>query len=242
MTLGNFHNLAKPYQAGRRGFDEQVFEFLSEKIGGLKGKRVLDVGCGTGIATRQLQTLGSDVSGADLAEGMIKEAKDNNDSIEYVTAPTNKLPFEKETFDLVTAFSAFHWFCDEVSVQEIKRVLKNEGAFAAINKNDVSGIRLDVNRFFEKYNVTHVKNDYDPEAILKQSGFKGVTKFTIENTENFSLDEAIVYLQSIALWNMVPEEEKPKLLQEIRDSCEDTLKSGKSLERRLETVVVIGFK
>jgi ubiquinone/menaquinone biosynthesis C-methylase UbiE len=241
MSLGNFHNLAQPYQEGRRGFDSRIFEFLSEKVGRLKNKKILDVGSGTGIATRQLKEYGADVVGTDLAEGMISKAKENNNGIIYIVAPTSKLPLEDKTFDMVTAFSAFHWFCDKDSVGEIKRVLKNAGIFAVVNKNDVAGIRVDVDRYFEKYNIRHAKDDYDPAKILKNSGFRNVSKFTVVTTEKYTLDEALIYLQSISLWNSVSKDDKPDLLQKIKEFCEDTLKSKEVLERQIETTIVVGF-
>jgi ubiquinone/menaquinone biosynthesis C-methylase UbiE len=243
QTLGNFEKLAQAYQSGRRGFDNEVFDFLSQQINSFEGKKILDVGCGTGIATRQLKQYGAEVVGSDLSEGMIVKAKLEKDGIEYVVAPSNKLPFTDESFDLVTAFSAFHWFTDSNSVKEIKRVLKNQGSFVVINKNDIAGIRKDVNKLFTKYrNTKSVKEEYNPEQILEKAGFIEIATHTVVGTELFTPEQALTYLQSISLWNLVPEQEKEEVLTRVKSFCDKTLKQEGVLKRELETVVTVGIK
>ena len=239
--LGNFEKLAKPYQSARRGFDLEVFEALVTYCGELSGKKVLDVGCGTGIATRQLAEYGASVIGCDLSEAMIREAQ-SIDGIKYIVAPTDSLPFENGAFEIVTAFSAFHWFCDNKSVQEIKRVLQKDGVFLVVNKHDIGGIRKDVVPLFKKYsNKTTGKDNYDPEQTLKESGFINVESVVIKGTETYSFDEASLYLQSIALWNNVPEEQRPSLLSEVENFCRDTQREGGQLVRHIETIVLFGL-
>ena len=242
QTLGNFQKLAQAYRSGRRGFDEKIFEVLIQQINGLNGKRVLDVGCGTGIATRQLAQLGAEVVGSDISDEMIAEARQDSVGIEYVVNPSHKIPFTDGAFDLITAFSAFHWFTDSDSINEIKRVLKSGGSFAVINKNDVTGIRKDVNELFAKYRESHSsKQDYNPEKILEDSGFEPVVTHAIASTEIYTPEQALIFLQSIALWNLVPENEKEEMLRKVKSFCGDTLKQEGVLKREIETVVVIGL-
>ncbi len=243
QPVGNFEKLAQSYQAGRRDFDDGVFNFLTQQIGSLENKNILDVGCGTGIATRQLAQLGAKVTGSDVSAGMIAEAQQSSNDIEYVVAPTHKLPFKDESFSVITAFSAFHWFSDSDSITEIKRVLKEDGLFAVVNKNDTAGMRKDINQLFTKYRKTKsAKHDYNPEQILENSGFEKVTTCTITSTEAFTPEEALTYLQSIALWNLVPEVEKEDMLAKVKSFCDNTLRQERILKREIETTVVVGFK
>src|SRR3989344_786630 len=131
---GNFGVLVKQYDAARRGYPDSVFNFL-RKLSPTKRPNILDIGCGTGIATRQLKQQGFAVVGADKDQRMIKVAKQKDKGIRYIVAPTHKLPFRGKQFDIVTAFTAFHWFTDKKSVGEIKRVLKPGGLFFAVLKN-----------------------------------------------------------------------------------------------------------
>lgn len=242
QTLGNFEKLAQAYQGGRRGFDKAVFDFLAQQTQGLAGMRILDIGCGTGIATRQLAQRGAEVIGSDISGEMIAQARQGG-GIEYVVAPAHEIPFEDQNFDLVTAFSAFHWFANLDAVSEIRRVLKSGGLFAVINKNDVAGIRKDVNQLFDKYrSAKGAKHEYRPEKILEESGFEDITTHTIAGTEIFTHQEAITYLQSIALWNLVPEDEREEMVAAVVSFCDDVLRREGVLKRELETVVVVGVK
>ena len=46
------------------------------------------------------------------------------------------LPFPDNCFDIVCAFTAFHWFNNERSVKEIERVIKPEGCFVSVLKTN----------------------------------------------------------------------------------------------------------
>ncbi len=208
----------------------------------MKGKRVLDVGCGTGIATRQLANFGAFVCGTDVSQAMIHQAKQTDMITSYFVAPTNSLPFDDNMFDCVTAFSAFHWFYDEVSIAEIRRVLPN-GIFFVINKNDVRGIRRGVVPLFEKYTpstIKRTKEGYNPEIVLATNGFEKIHTTKIVHTETYSLNQAVEYLQSIALWNQVSESNTNDLLSDIKKYCVEALDKNGFLFREFETVVVSG--
>lgn len=242
QTLGNFEPLARAYRSGRSNFDDGVFNFLTQRVGNFAGKEILDIGCGTGIATRQLAQFGATVIGSDVSAGMIREARRGSEGIEYVVAPTHELPFGDECFDVVTAFSAFHWFTDPESINEIKRILKDGGLFAVINKNDTAGIRKDANQLFAKYRSTKsAKHDYNPKRILQSFGFENVTARSIASTEIFTPEKAFTYLQSIALWNLVSGDEKEEMRAKVKSFCDDTLAREGLLKREIETTVVVGF-
>jgi len=48
---------------------------ITAALGPLEGKRVLDLGCGTGEVSRMLRVLGADVTGLDLSEAMLARAR-----------------------------------------------------------------------------------------------------------------------------------------------------------------------
>lgn len=108
-----------------------IMERLSkEKL--TSGSKVLDVGCGAGFATNILAKEGYKVTGVDLAEGALEEAKkrDETKSVEYITADAMKLPFEDNSFDCVISLDFLeHVYEPEKAVKEISRVLRPGGLF-----------------------------------------------------------------------------------------------------------------
>ena len=49
---------------------------INELLGDINGKKIIDLGCGTGRNSRKLRNLGAEVTGADFSEGMLGKAKE----------------------------------------------------------------------------------------------------------------------------------------------------------------------
>jgi SAM-dependent methyltransferase len=87
--------------AGERGLPSPVRNAFAD----LKGKRVLDLQCGTGEATAELAELGAVVTGVDSSGRALEAARERWPSILWVQADPQELPAElrRGRFDLVYA-------------------------------------------------------------------------------------------------------------------------------------------
>ncbi len=113
-----------------------------EEIGDIKGKRVLDLACGSGISSRMLAERGAIVTGVDMSESMIdralEEEKKNPQGINYMIADASiPVKYGDKPFDLVVAAFLLH-YADTPSLLEgfIKNIslnLKVSGEFVSIN-------------------------------------------------------------------------------------------------------------
>lgn len=96
----------------------------------VKDKKVLDLGCGTGILTNELISWGAKAEGVDLSEEMIALAKENYPEIKFITASSEKMPYTDDNFDLVASSLVMHYLNDlQPTLSEIARVLKPAGSF-----------------------------------------------------------------------------------------------------------------
>lgn len=106
---------------------------LFELIGDVKGKKVLDIGCGAGEHDRKLIELGAEsVLGIDISEKMLEEAKKNNnsDKITYQLLSMNNLEKINEKFDLVISSLAIHYIEDYDGLcKKVFNLLKDGGYF-----------------------------------------------------------------------------------------------------------------
>jgi len=85
------------------------------------GSTVLDLGSGTGLASRAAQVVGARVVAADLAIGMLRV--DRGRRPPAVAADAGALPFRDRAFEIVlAAFSLNHLACPEAGVAEAARV------------------------------------------------------------------------------------------------------------------------
>ena len=94
----------------------------------------LDIGCGGGIIAEDLALLSKAVTGVDPSKASLKTARDHaqltNLSIEYLEAYAESLPFEDNSFDLITCCDVLEHVNDVPKViSEISRVLRPAGVF-----------------------------------------------------------------------------------------------------------------
>lgn len=238
---GDFGNLGKNYADARQEFPNDALDWLWTFIKA-KNPKILDLGCGTGIATRQLKTCGAQVIGCDRDPLMIEEAKKTNDAIKYFDSPAENLPFSDHEFDAVTAFSAFHWFANQEAVSEIKRVLRSGGYFYVINKNDAGDFKKGYYKIVKDmicHDLPQAKRDYKPAEILANYGFLNIQEKESPYSEYFTKEKAMAYLQSVSIWNLVPEKLKSDALTMLDRYCEERIVNGK-IERKLNLKAVVG--
>jgi ubiquinone/menaquinone biosynthesis C-methylase UbiE len=123
----------------------------SQVLRALRGdgaRRILDVGCGTGILAKRIQReMGSEaeVIGCDWSAGMLERAAARNRRVGWLQADAAGLPFGEGVFDAVVSTEAFHWFPDQkAALREFKRVLRPGGAvhIALVNPNTRLGARV----------------------------------------------------------------------------------------------------
>lgn len=242
---GTFGNLSKTYDDVRPEMPEEVLATLLSHLDAQK-HTIIDLGCGTGIITRQLSARGFMVTGTDIDKRMIEQAENhqNDGHINYVVAPTEKLPFPDSSFDAATAFSAFHWFANEQALDEIKRVLKEKGVFFVANRNQIGEMRreyLDILRSFIDEPIPSAKKNYKPADILESCGFVNVAENIIPIVEEMSIERSISYVQSTSLWNLVPIIKQQEALHSLREFFNRKSKNG-TVERPIEIQTVVAWK
>ena len=105
----------------------------------LKGKKVLDLGCGFGEHCRQFVDRGAEkVVGIDISEKMLEVARVENcdPKITYLNMPMEDIAELQDTFDIVISSLAFHYVEDfEGVIRNIHNLLKENGIFIFSQEN-----------------------------------------------------------------------------------------------------------
>ena len=114
---------------------EGLREADAHLLGDVRGRRILEVGCGAAAGARWLKTQGAEVVALDLSAGMLRHARAAADRsrvrVPLVQADALALPFPAGSFDVVcTAFGAVPFVADSGAVmREVARVLRPGGSW-----------------------------------------------------------------------------------------------------------------
>lgn len=113
------------YYLAYRDLPEIIFKHV-------KGRKAIDFGCGTGRSTRFLQRMGFDTIGVDIAEDMIKKAREIDPDGDYrLIEDCDFSQFEERAYDLILSAFAFDNIpTDRSKVELFKKLgglLKSEG-------------------------------------------------------------------------------------------------------------------
>jgi SAM-dependent methyltransferase len=142
----SFDTVAALYDRARPTYPEKLVDDL---VAALPGRRVLEIGCGTGKLTRALVERGLDVTcvepGANLA------------AIAARSAPVIVERFEDWTpdgvYDAVCCATAWHWLDPEIAPRKVHELLRPGGVLGVIGTHHV--VPPDADRFFREIQVAY---------------------------------------------------------------------------------------
>ena len=173
-----------------RKHGEVLQEFLD-----LKGKRVLDVGCGDGALARLMTRAGARVTGIECAQGQLDRARAAKPAGEevYLFGYGESLPLCEDSFDILVYFNALHHVPVEVqpcAMQEAARVLKPSGLLY-IQEPIAEGPYFELTRKVDDETEVRAK----AYKVLREAVAKGwfteeaeleyITKFVYRDVEDF---------------------------------------------------------
>jgi len=108
--------------------------FIMSRIGEVKSKKILEIGCGLGEASVYFAKNGAKVVASDISGEMIglakKVAEYHKVGLEVCKCSSIKIPFGDQEFDIVYAANVLHHVNLEATLREVSRVLKKGGIFA----------------------------------------------------------------------------------------------------------------
>ncbi|MBF9132665.1 methyltransferase domain-containing protein [Plantactinospora sp. S1510] len=158
LLRATFGQDAELYDQARPGYPNQLFADLAQLAGLTPQSRVLEIGCGTGQATRPLAQLGCTIVAVELSPDMATVARHNLRDFPNVTIEVS--PFEDWTppalpFDLVVSATAFHWIDPDIRFQKAADILRPGGTLAVIYSDHVAGgterFFIDVQDCYERF-------------------------------------------------------------------------------------------
>ena len=103
--------------------------------------RYLDAGCGSGMAASLAANLGAEVSGLDASEALLVIAKERTGNADFQLCDLENIPFEDDSFDVVTGFNSFQYAGNPaLALGEARRVTKPGGTVAIVTWGNPEGM------------------------------------------------------------------------------------------------------
>ena len=166
----------------RAAYDE-MYELIRPVV---RHKTVLELATGTGLIAKHIVIAAAHIEATDASAEMIAEAKRDNRSAKLYFSVQDMffLPYAEESFDVVIVSNALHIVPQpEKALQEIKRVLKDDGVLIAPT-------------------FTHAGNSFSGKVrafFMKRVGFPLHSKWTSEEYLSFLRQNGWAVRKSVIL-------------------------------------------
>lgn len=162
-------------ELGKKLADQEILNRFSKEVG--NRRPIWDFGCGPGQTTKYLKDRGIAISGLDLSEKLLEQARSMNPGICFQRGDILDLEFEDGSIAGVVAFYAIVHFTErqvKEAFQEVFRVLRPGGIF--LFTYHVGEERIHLDEFLGKVvdmDVMFFKTDFI-SSCLEKCGFHGL--------------------------------------------------------------------
>jgi ubiquinone/menaquinone biosynthesis C-methylase UbiE len=155
-----------------------IFEPMLPLLDVKPGDRVLDLGCGSGWATRLVakRFQPREIVGIDISDEMVRRAAEQSNgiaNIEFLRGAAEKIPLPDSSIDKIFSIESFYYWPDQVAgLAEAKRVLAPGGKlFILINLYKDNHHSL---RWADELKVpVHALSEVEYLDLLSKAGYEG---------------------------------------------------------------------
>ena len=197
-----FNEDALLYDRARPIYPPAVFDVIFDRLLPASGSapRVLEIGCGTGQATRPLAERGCEILAVDLGAGMADVARSNLAAfanVEVVQADIEQWDPSETDFDLVLSATAFHWLDPATRFARVARLLRPGGVLALIQTIHIEGrsemFFADAQRCYERWDPATPPGVRRPRlqdlpVTISEYGIERAIEFDQATLQRFPVD------------------------------------------------------
>lgn len=156
LFIPSFDVFAENYHSARPGYPVQLFEDIKELCGIGKDSRLLEIGAGSGIATVELAKFGCRIVAIEPGKHLAAIARKQAEAFKNVEIleETFESFQSSEQFDVILAFTAYHWIDEGIKYQKVLDLLEDAGNLVLVWNSfflSDSEVTAEVNRAHHQY-------------------------------------------------------------------------------------------
>ena len=236
-----FNTAATLYEDVRPGYPEELIQDIVDISGLNDHSKILEVGCGTGKATRPFAERGYELVGLDIGADLIAVAQEKLKAFPNVSFVEQAFEeWESDgKFDLIISATAFHWVDPNVRYVRASEVLESGGFLAVFSNQHVrkdEGFFAESQSLYDKYYLSLTTN-----RPTHATNFPGVETFQepIKRVypwrQTYSSEQYIKLLGTYSGHIALPEKNKRLLFEGIVNLIET--KYGGQITKHYEAVL-----
>ncbi len=231
-----FNKVCIEYDKWRPNYPKELYDDIFRKIEINQYSDVLEIGIGTGQATKPILETGCNLIAIELGDHLAEFSKEKYNK--YDRFSVKNMSFEDfettpNSFNLIYSATAFHWIPEEVGYPKVYHMLKSGGIFARFanhpNKdNENHHIHIALEKIYAKYMPgSKDPGEYTEENAKKiadlacKYGFDDVGYKLYHRTRSFSAEEYIRLLGTYSDHIALEERKRLKLFDEIKQTIHD---------------------
>lgn len=221
-----FNTAPTLYEEVRPGYPAELIRDVIDLSGIKNHSRILEIGCGTGKATRPFAERGYELVCLDIGADLIAVARER--LRKYPNVSFLEQAFEvwkpEGQFDLIISATAFHWVDPKVRYLKASEVLRSGGCLAVFSNQHIrkdEGFFAESQSLYDKYYLpmstnrpTHATSFPGVEA------FQDPIKRVYPWTQTYSSEQYIKLLGTYSGHIALPDENRHRLFEGIVDLIE----------------------
>jgi SAM-dependent methyltransferase len=211
-----FARAAEIYERARPSYPAEAVEWLAERCGIGPGRKVVDVGAGTGKLTRLLPATGARV----IAVEPIAEMRALIEGVEVLDGTAEALPLAGGSVEAIVVAQAFHWFDHASALAEFHRVLVEDGMLGLIwNSRDLDDplqAGLDAVLKPHRRRVADQQSGARRPPLEASPLFGSVEERSFPFAQSFTTDDLCERVASTSFVSAAAPDEREELLARVR--------------------------